>query len=391
MPELPAVEKWRKKFHDNAVGKKIVDVETQQDTKLYKNVAHDAFGSEITGKTITDTGRKGKHMWFDTDDDTCFVALHFGMTGKLKYKSEEESDEVIEQEYGKNEEKQWPPNNYKFILKLEGGEEIAYTTVRRLGQIRLFNTHPLENKPISEQGFDPYQEELDPEKIHDTIKGRRIPIKNLLLDQTVFAGVGNWIADETLYRSQIHPHRYTHTITVEESASICQNLSAIIKMATETHRSQFPKNMLLFQRERTGENKTSMEVDGMPIEFDKISSRTCVFCPSLQKLDPVSQAHIDDLQKKKDEKAAKLKEEKQLKKEKRKKRKKKEKERKRRKRKRKRRSSKKEKRSRKRKRRVVTSSETSSSDPPPKRRKKSRQVQVEESSSSSSYQPVRRR
>jgi len=65
----------------------------------------------------------------------------------------------------------------------------------RLGRIRV-RTDPATEEPIRSLGYDPILDDIDNDAFNTMVLKRKVPIKALLLDQTVFAGVGNWIADE---------------------------------------------------------------------------------------------------------------------------------------------------------------------------------------------------
>ena len=78
-----------------------------------------------------------------------------------------------------------------------------------------FVQDPPNEAPVSELGLDPLQD-FPLDKFRDLVSSRTAPIKAVLLDQTVTAGVGNWIADESLFQSRIHPVTHACDLTKEQ-------------------------------------------------------------------------------------------------------------------------------------------------------------------------------
>jgi len=99
----------------------------------------------------------------------------------------------------------WPPKYCKLILKFDNEQEFAYCDPRRLGRVRIVDTaDPRSVEPLSELGYDPIVNWMTVEE-WDAILIKTIkPIKAVLLDQGVCAGIGNWLAGKIITQTY-HP------------------------------------------------------------------------------------------------------------------------------------------------------------------------------------------
>jgi len=149
----------------------------------------------------------------------------------------------------------------QFVLHLSQGAEgtstteIAFLDPRRLGRIRLC-TAPLTEPPISELGFDPILSMPPLSDFTTSVRKRSCPIKALLLDQTFSAGVGNWVADEILYHSRVHPEQRCNTLDDEQVKQLYENMVYVTKTAVEANADDtlFPENWLFKHRWVSGPN-----------------------------------------------------------------------------------------------------------------------------------------
>ncbi|KAG8784747.1 hypothetical protein FRC15_002670 [Serendipita sp. 397] len=161
-------------------------------------------------------------------------------------------------------QEQWPPRFMKFILYFEPQEpnsapvEIAFVDARRLGRIRLCK-EPLKEPPISNLGFDPILSMPSLEDFEAKVLKRGCPIKALLLDQSFSAGVGNWIADEVLFHSAIHPEQTCKSLTSGQIQSLHHNIVYVCQTAVDVNAdsSQFPPHWLFQHRWETPSDDSS--------------------------------------------------------------------------------------------------------------------------------------
>jgi len=264
VPELPEVETARRRAERYIRGKRIVGVYAARDQIVFQCVSGRRFAAGLVGRKILAVKRRGKHIWLELDKRP-WPSFHFGMTGRFGF-------------YRGRAER---PKYCKLELELSGGGRFAMSNVRRLGRIRLLED-PEHCPPISELGFDALLDELDVEEIGRILGGRSAAVKAVLLDQSVFAGVGNWIADEVLYQAGLDPHRPACKLKREEVAKICRCLRRIVgkAVAVEADYRRFPRRWLFHYR---WDKNSGATVGGERIEFDVVGGRTTAWVPGRQR------------------------------------------------------------------------------------------------------------
>ncbi|KAL0084831.1 hypothetical protein F4703DRAFT_1737278, partial [Phycomyces blakesleeanus] len=186
----------------------------------------------------------------------------------------------------------WPPRFYKILLTLKGPQDkspidMALTDSRRLGRIRLVGGDPLKSEPISKLGFDPILNLPNEDTFTALVQKRAMPIKALLLDH----GVGNWVADEILYHSHIHPAQYANTLSTAQCHTLHQNMEYVCRTAVEADAdsSLFPDNWIMNYRWKKGKGKgNGVLPNGQVMAFETVGGRTSCFVPEVQVL-PESQ------------------------------------------------------------------------------------------------------
>jgi formamidopyrimidine-DNA glycosylase len=205
--------------------------------------------------------------------------------GWVKFTNEETSYKESKNE----EDKAWPPRFWKFILKTEGGE-VAFVDARRLARIRLLDCEGSElrkTKPLSDNGPDPV---LDKDVFTETwlrekMKKKRIPVKSFLLDQGNISGIGNWVADETLYNAKLHPEQYTDTFTDEQINTLHTSIEYVCDFAVKVlaDSSKFPDDWIFKHRWDKKKGNTSKLPNGETMTYLTVGGRTSAIVPSVQK------------------------------------------------------------------------------------------------------------
>jgi formamidopyrimidine-DNA glycosylase len=265
MPELPEVETARRAVHKAVVGHKIQEVRIQDDAIVYEDVPASVVKKHLAGRTVVGSARRGKHLWVELDQRP-WLLFHFGMTGWLHV-------------YDNDGQR---PKFWKLELVMENGKQIAYTDPRRLGRIR-FRSDPLNEPPISLLGFDPVHNLISLPAFTAELAKRRAPVKAVLLDQSFSAGVGNWIADEVLYQSNIDPRRLASSLGGDEVKKVRQRLRSIVTYAVKvgSDDAKFPKNWLFHYR--WGKTMGAVDGRGKAISFTQVGGRTTAWVPAVQK------------------------------------------------------------------------------------------------------------
>ncbi len=219
MPELPEVETTRRKVEKALKGKRLIEVLVDAGDRIIfdrdspARVQHALRGAKVTG-----SGRRGKYLWLELDRRP-WPVFHLGMTGHLQIRKaggnftlpwggERQSRGSAGKIKRRGSSRAAPAvlAYCRMRLLANDGTEIAFTDPRRFGRVRLARD-PQEEAPISKLGFDPLHDFPTAQALGVLLARRRAPLKAVLLDQGLFAGVGNWIADEVLFQARLSPHR----------------------------------------------------------------------------------------------------------------------------------------------------------------------------------------
>ena len=185
VPELPEVETTVRGLEKVLLGRRIESVQVRR-ADLRRSFPDD-LGQRLTGSRVTGLGRRGKYGLIHSDwEDT--LVFHLGMSGKWRL------DPV---DIGAHDH---------LLMETDEGRRVALNDPRRFGSVDLVPTQELESwGPIGEMGPEPT--ELAAAALHEVLRGRGAPIKALLLDQRIAAGLGNIYVCEALHRAKIHPRR----------------------------------------------------------------------------------------------------------------------------------------------------------------------------------------
>ena len=225
MPELPEVETARAALQRAALHREIADVD---DTDTYVCRPHEPgeMKAVLVGRELSAARRRGKTMWCETtwrgkgDDPNpdLTLGLHLGMAGRIFVTGpdgDHEGGDPIRRGDG-------PVNPAwdRFTLTFTDGGTMRLFDKRRLSRARL---------DPNLDALGPDAREVDRATFKDVVSGSTAPIKARLLDQSVIAGVGNLLADETLWRAKIKPSARVDTL----SARTLTRLHDALHEATE--------------------------------------------------------------------------------------------------------------------------------------------------------------
>jgi formamidopyrimidine-DNA glycosylase len=264
VPELPEVETARRELERAAAGRRISGVAAKHDPIVFTGVTARRFATALRGRQIEAVHRRGKHLWFVLDSRP-FPAFHFGMTGSFAIQ----------------DAKAPRPRFWKVVMDLDDDRTLVFRDARRFGRIRL-QEDPESEPPLSLLGFDPLLGLPPVAELHRLLARRRAPLKAVLLDQSLFAGVGNWIADEVLYQARLSPHRLAASLDANEVRALRARLHAVVTRAVDVgaDSDRFPRTWLFHHRwgrkidARTGRGET--------IVHDTVGGRTTAWVPTVQ-------------------------------------------------------------------------------------------------------------
>jgi formamidopyrimidine-DNA glycosylase len=248
MPELPEAERARLQI-ERALDREIVAVD-DRDTYVCRPHAPGDIAAGLVGRRLTAAHRRGKFLWAETDDDGPELGLHLGMAGRI----------VVDEPPAENA---WD----RFALEFADGGRMALRDKRRLGRAILA-------PDFSHVG--PDAAEVTRDAFRARVGRGTAPLKARLLDQGVIAGVGNLLADETLWRARLSPRRPAGELSMEELDRLRRELRAATRSAIRLGGAH--TGDLIPHRERGG----TCPRCGASLERATVGGRTTFWCPVCQ-------------------------------------------------------------------------------------------------------------
>ncbi|HEU0193228.1 MAG TPA: bifunctional DNA-formamidopyrimidine glycosylase/DNA-(apurinic or apyrimidinic site) lyase [Gaiellales bacterium] len=189
MPELPEVETVRRGLEPVLAGR-VLERATILDGRLTAPDDPLAVALELDGEHFLAVDRRGKYLLFRFQTGRILVC-HLRMTGNFLYASGAVPG----------------PGNLRATWELDDGALVFYADQRRFGTWRLVEPGGLDDYLRLRAGPEPLDGDWTAEHLRAATRRRRAPVKALLLDQLVVAGVGNIYADEALWEARVHPLR----------------------------------------------------------------------------------------------------------------------------------------------------------------------------------------
>lgn len=223
MPELPEVETVKETLKSKILGKKIKNVKI-----LYAGIIEyptsDEFIKQIIGETINDIKRRGKWLMFELDH--YYLLSHLRMEGKYNIR---QTGDI----YDKHEH---------VSFEFTDGSELRYRDTRKFGRMHLIKKDIINSrKPLNELGLEPWDDSLNVSYLKEKYKTKKLPIKTVILDQSIIVGIGNIYADEILFLSKINPYTKTNELNDKDLDNIIlytkKVLEEAIKMGGTTIRT----------------------------------------------------------------------------------------------------------------------------------------------------------
>ncbi|MFO1104220.1 MAG: bifunctional DNA-formamidopyrimidine glycosylase/DNA-(apurinic or apyrimidinic site) lyase [Methylocystis sp.] len=197
MPELPEVETVRRGLAPALVGATIARVELRR---------HDlrvpfpqGFAARLQGRRVLELRRRAKYLIADLDDAQSLI-MHLGMSGSFRI--DDETPGVFHRASGKI------AAHDHVVFNLDHGKRVIYNDPRRFGCMLLVATNEIgADKRFRGLGVEPLSDALDAAFLAGAFGGRAAPVKALLLDQRLIAGLGNIYVCEAAHRAHISPLR----------------------------------------------------------------------------------------------------------------------------------------------------------------------------------------
>ena len=262
MPELAEVE-WFRKQWNAGLGREIVEVKAHSRKYVFRGTDGDALRKNLIDKKLLRSKRSGKQMLFEFSGDN-FLFIHLGMTGKTHI-------ETTDVRKGKHDH----------LVLVQRERALVFTDPRQLGHVRFHSG----NEPDWWKDRPPEidSHEFDQEFFNKFLdRHRKAPIKAALLMQSGFPGIGNWMADEILWRAKVLPSKRIRKLRTSERIAIFRAIKWVVRRSLETLGKDFsdpPKNWLIHQKWKRG---GICPIHRIPLRHATVAGRTTAWCPKCQ-------------------------------------------------------------------------------------------------------------
>jgi formamidopyrimidine-DNA glycosylase len=266
MPELPEVETIKNELLPHVIGRTVTGVEVFWE-KMVRQPPVPEFCSRITGQKITNLTRRGKYLFFHLSGGEKLV-MHMKMTGSL----------LID------------PADAKFaraIIYLDNGTALHFRDPRKFGVMWLAAD---ETAVARQLGPEPLGRDFTVATLAGILRRRQAPVKPVLLDQSVIAGIGNMYADEALFEAKIHPVRPAGSLSDEEIDRLYRAIRRVLRAAIKNKGASVRNyyrpdgNIGTAHDEFRVAHGTGRDCPrcGRPIERIVVRGRGTYFCPGCQ-------------------------------------------------------------------------------------------------------------
>jgi formamidopyrimidine-DNA glycosylase len=206
VPELPEVETIRAQLAPRLEGRTLVRVEIL-DPRLTRPYDLFEVTEELEGDTVVAVERRGKYLLLRLASGLCLL-VHLRMTGSFGFA---------------------PVSHERAVLELDDGSRLVYRDVRRFGTWLVLEGAELEPYLTTKNGPEPLGARFSTRWLAPQLARRKAPLKAVLLDQRVVAGLGNIYADEALWRARLNPLRPASGLADEEVARLTRAIRASLR------------------------------------------------------------------------------------------------------------------------------------------------------------------
>lgn len=276
MPELPEVEATRRHLEPVLVGSRVVRVEVRRDRMVRRQERPTDFGDRLAGRRIDALDRVGKFMIAAVEGDLTWVT-HLGMSGRVQVASPGVPES----------------SHTNLVVHLDGGSEVRFVDPRTFGFMVVYTPAEWDASPMVRLGPDALTHLPRSPRLARILEGRTAPIKALLLDQAIVAGIGNIYADEILHRSGIAPHRPGGSLDRGEVAALRAAIRPVLQAGLAAGGTSLDDLAYLLPDGRAGDYMARLRVYGRAgepcmrcgaaIESDVLRQRTAHWCPGCQR------------------------------------------------------------------------------------------------------------
>lgn len=271
MPELPEVETTRKGIEPYLSGTRILATEIRE--RRLRWPIPDHLEQQINRKTVKAVNRRGKYLLLKIGGG--YLLVHLGMSGSLRVARS--GDALLKHDH--------------VIFKLSNDLTLRFNDPRRFGCILWVEGDPFQHSLLRHLGPEPLSDELTGSYLYTHARGRKVAVKNFIMDSQIVVGVGNIYASEALFLSGIRPRTAARRISNAKYdllvSNIRQVLSNAIAMGGTTLRDfvggdgkpgYFQQTLNVY-----GRKDEPCRICETPIKHIVLGQRSTYYCPRCQK------------------------------------------------------------------------------------------------------------
>jgi len=272
MPELPEVETIINDLRPHMVGRRFTGVKFFWERMVLRPSAEEVR-QRLPGQQITDIARRGKYLIFRLASGEALI-LHLRMSGSLLLQE-------------KGDGSPHPDRYTRAVFTLDNGVELRFCDRRKLGTVSLLaDEHVVTDK----LGPEPLDSSFTTQVLTERLVRRKAPIKAVLCDQGVIAGIGNMYADEALFLARIHPLRKANSLSTNEITRLHQAIIQVLRCAIENGGASISDYFRPGGKQGSQQDAFKVAHRGgkpcptcaTPIERIPLRNRGTYFCPKCQ-------------------------------------------------------------------------------------------------------------
>jgi formamidopyrimidine-DNA glycosylase len=205
MPELPEVETVRRGLAPFMEGRRIKELTLNRADLRFP--LPEKFKTRVEGRRVEHLSRRAKYLVINLEGDLSLIA-HLGMSGSFRIEELERATQPGDFHHERSKDQAHDHVILRISRDTEPDTLIIYNDPRRFGFMDLIETSAIDTYPAFKVlGPEPMGNHLSAQYLAERFRAKKGPIKSVLLDQTVIAGLGNIYVCEALYRSHIKPTR----------------------------------------------------------------------------------------------------------------------------------------------------------------------------------------
>jgi formamidopyrimidine-DNA glycosylase len=289
MPELPEVETTIRRLKPKVLHRTFIDVWSNWPSLIKKPSSFLDFKNQIKGKKILNIKRAGKNILFELSDNLIMLA-HQKMTGHFLYGTwKEQNGKWISQSKGPIRED--PQNRFlHLIFFLDNGFQMALSDLRKFAKVELWQKNEIANNLVL-KNLGPDALQITFAQFQSRLQKKKGRIKQVLMDQSVIAGIGNIYSDEILFAAKVHPLCLVQELNNNKIKAIYTAMKKILLLAIKKQGTSISDYRLpsgekgAYQQIRQVYRRAGQKCVrcSTKIASLKIGGRTAYYCPRCQK------------------------------------------------------------------------------------------------------------